>query len=134
MSEELDPVLRLVEQFQSGVDPEESFRGIFQAYHSRVEAYFRRKGFSPEESRDLAQETFFHVFKALPTFRRDSSMMVWLFGVVVNVYRNQIRRRVAEKRDGLEVSIGVPAYEGGPPLEPAADEEDPVSRLIWRER
>lgn len=134
MPEDLDPVLRLVEQFQAGVDPEESFRGIFQSYHSRVEGFFRRKGFSEDESRDLAQETFFRLFTALPTFRRDSSFLVWLFGIMENVYRNQIRRRGAEKRDGTEVSIDSSAYDGRPPLEPAADDEDPVSQLIGRER
>jgi RNA polymerase sigma-70 factor (ECF subfamily) len=134
MSEELDPVSRLVEQFQAGVDTEESFRGIFQLHHFRVEAFFRRKGFSEEESRDLTQETFFRVFKSLSTFRRDSSMMFWLFGIMQHVYQNELRRRRAEKRDGLEVSLDMPADDGGPLREPVADGEDAVSRLIGRER
>lgn len=134
MSDDLDPVERLIEQFQAGVDPEESFRGIFQLYHPRVEAFFRRKGFSEEESRDLTQETFFRVYRALPTFRRDSSMLLWLFGIMEHVYKNELRRRKAEKRDGQEVPLGEPAYEGGPPRELAADRDDPVSRLIRREQ
>jgi RNA polymerase sigma-70 factor (ECF subfamily) len=136
MSEELDPVERLVEQFQAGVDTEESFRGIFQLHHFRVEAFFRRKGFSEEESRDLTQETFFRVFKSLSTFRRASSMISWLFGIVQHVYNNELRRRRAEKRDKLEVSLDVPAYDDGPLplLEPVAGGEDAISRLISRER
>ena len=133
MSEELDPVLRLVERFQAGVDPEESFRGIFGLYHSRVEAFFRHKGFSGDESRDLAQETFFRVFRALPTFRGDSSFLVWLFGIVNHVYRNEIRRRKSDKRDATEVSLHTDGSVGAP-LEPAAAGEDPVSGLIARER
>lgn len=133
MSEDLDPVLRLVEQFQAGVDPEESFRGIFQLYHSRVEAFFRRKGFSEEESRDLAQETFFRVFTALPTFRHDSSFLVWLFGIMNHVYRNEIRRRRSEKRDGLEVPIEG-EHDWGPRPELVSRDEDPLSGSISRER
>lgn len=129
MSAELDPVLRLVERFQAGVDPEESFRGIFGLYHSRVEAFFRHKGFSEDEGRDLAQETFFRVFTALPTFRGDSSFLVWLFGIMNHVYRNEIRRRRSDKRDATEVSIHTDA-----PLEPAAEDEDLVTGLIAREQ
>jgi len=132
MSEELDPVLRLVERFQAGVDPEECFRGIFGLYHSRVEAFFRHKGFPEDESRDLAQETFFRVFTALPTFRGDSSFLVWLFGIMNHVYRNEIRRRRSDKRDATEVSINTDGL--GAPLEPAAEDEDPVSGLIAREQ
>ncbi|HEY2293396.1 MAG TPA: RNA polymerase sigma factor [Thermoanaerobaculia bacterium] len=123
MSEELDPVLRLVEQFQAGVDPEESFRGIFQLYHPRVEAFFRRKGFSEDESRDLAQETFLRLFKALPSFRRDSSFLVWLFGIMRHVYTNEVRKRRSQKRRGLEVSIDTSGYEEGMPPEPMAPAE-----------
>lgn len=134
MSEELDQVERLVRQFQSGLyDPEECFRGIFQLYHSRVEVFFRRKGFSEDNSRDLAQETFIHLFKSLPSFRWQSSFSVWLFGIIKNVSSNEIRRRKSDKRDAPEVSIDTDGYAGAP-LEPAAEDEDLVSRLIAREQ
>jgi RNA polymerase sigma-70 factor (ECF subfamily) len=133
MSEELDPVLRLVEQFQAGVDPEESFRGIFQLYHSRVEAFFRRKGFSEEEGRDLTQETFLQVFRALPSFRHRSSFLVWLFAIMDLVYKNRLRWRKADKRDGVEVSIDTGPDER-PRIELATEDGDPLSRSISRER
>jgi DNA-directed RNA polymerase specialized sigma24 family protein len=36
--------------------------------------FFRRKGCSPEDSRDLTQEVFSRVFKAIDTFRRLSEL------------------------------------------------------------
>lgn len=134
MSEDLDPVQRLVEQIQAGVDPEESFRRVFQLYHPRVEAFFLRKGFSPEETRDLAQETFFRVFKALPSFRHESSFPVWLFGITTNIYWNEIRRRKSDKRVGLEVSVDTSGYEEGPSPELKAQEKDALGAMISRER
>jgi len=115
------------------IDPEESFRGIFQSYFPRVEAFFLRKRFLPEESRDLAQETFLRVFQALPSFRHDSSFPVWLFGIMNHVYMNEIRRRKSDKRDAPEVSLNTDGYVGAP-LEPAAEDEDLISGLIAREQ
>jgi RNA polymerase sigma-70 factor (ECF subfamily) len=134
MAEDLDPVLPLVEQIQSGVDQEENFSKIFLLYHQRVVLFFRRKGFPPDESWDLAQETFLHAFHALPSFRHRSSFLVWLFGIMENVFRNNVRRRMAGKRDGLEVSIDAQRPEGGPLLELEAGGEDLLSGLISREQ
>jgi RNA polymerase sigma-70 factor, ECF subfamily len=134
MSEERDPVLSLVEQIQSGVDQEENFSKIFLLYHQRVVLFFRRKGFPPDESWDLAQETFLHAFHGLPSFRHRSSFLVWLFGIMENVFRNNVRRRMARKRDVLEVSIDAQRPEGGPLLELEAGGEDLLSGLISREQ
>jgi RNA polymerase sigma-70 factor (ECF subfamily) len=105
MSEDLDPVELLVEQVQAGIDPEENFRKLFERFRQPIFSYFRRKGFSDEESLDLTQDSFLQVARSLDTFRGNSRFPVWLFGVVSNVYRTQIRRRHAERREGVEVSM-----------------------------
>ena len=134
MFEDSDPVQRLVEQIQAGVKPEESFRGIFQLNHARVEAFFLRKGFPREVSQELVQETFLRVFQALPSFGHHSSFLVWLFGIMNHVYLNELRRRRSNKRDGLELSIDMPGSEGRPPQQLAAVGEDPLARSIASER
>ena len=54
-------------------DPEEhaldALEELFQRYHRPLVAFFLHKGFSTEESRDLAQETFFRVYKNRERFR-----------------------------------------------------------------
>jgi RNA polymerase sigma-70 factor (ECF subfamily) len=100
------------------LDPEESFREIFRLYHARV----------------LAQETFFSAFKALSSFRHESSFLVWLFGIMERIYKNELRRRKAEKRDGVEVSIETSGYEGGAFLDLAVEDEGLLSQLISREQ
>lgn len=94
-----------VEQWQAGIDPEVSFQHIFQQYYGLVFSYFTRKGFSVEESQDLAQDTFLKVYKSLGTFRRESRFETWLFQITANVYRNTLRAQSTRKRDAAEVSI-----------------------------
>jgi RNA polymerase sigma-70 factor (ECF subfamily) len=96
---------RWVERWQAGIDREESFRQIFHQYYRLVFSYFARKGFSAEESHDLAQETFLRVNKSLDTFRRESRFETWLFQVTANVYRNTLRAQSTRKRDAPEVSL-----------------------------
>lgn len=100
-----DLTLRLIEQIQAGVDVDESFRRLHELRYRRVRNFFLRKGFSPEESRDLTQDVFFRVFKGIGGFRRESRFERWLFEIVHNVLSNEVRRRHAEKREGKETSL-----------------------------
>lgn len=96
---------RWVEQWQQGIDPEESFRQIFHQYYRLVFSFFVKKGFSAEECNDLAQETFLRVHKSLATFRRESRFETWLFQISANIYRNTLRAQSTRKRDAPEVSL-----------------------------
>jgi RNA polymerase sigma factor (sigma-70 family) len=114
----------LVEQFQAGIDREESFRSIYKLYFPRIDNFFQRKGFSPEESRDLTQETFFRITRTLDSFRGESRFEAWLFSVAWHVYNNEVRRRRTEKRDGLEQSLDFEVSGSQPqPLEEAINKE-----------
>jgi RNA polymerase sigma-70 factor (ECF subfamily) len=135
MAEDLDPVLQLVRQIQAGVDREESFRKLFGSFWSPIFHYFRRKGFSDEQSHDLRQESFLQILKSLNTFRGDSRFPTWVFGVVSNVYRNELRRRSAERRDSVELSIDAPPDEGlGASLQFPWRERSALEVAIDRER
>jgi len=130
---------RWVEQWQAGIDPEESFRQIFHQYYRLVFSFFVKKGFSSEESNDLAQETFLRVHKSLATFRRESRFETWLFQVSANVYRNTLRSQSTRKRDAPEVSLddlidGSGGNGGREAGGPANGEEDPLTRLLTDER
>ncbi len=78
---------------------------LFHRYHRPVVSFFMRRGVSFEESRDLAQETFFRVFKHIDGFRGDRSVETWLFQVASNLYKNWLRSHATQKRDAQEVSL-----------------------------
>jgi RNA polymerase sigma-70 factor (ECF subfamily) len=130
---------RWVEQFLQGIDPEESFRQIFHQYYRLVFSFFVKKGFSAEESNDLAQETFLRVHKSLATFRRESRFETWLFQISANIYRNTLRAQSTRKRDAPEMSLsdlidGPGSGSGGDADFVQDDAGGPLEDLLTEER
>lgn len=80
----------------------EDFRRLFDRYYRPVVHFFVRRGFSKEESRDLAQETFLRIHRGLKDFRHEASEVTWLFRIARNVGANSLRDRDAVKRSAEE--------------------------------
>ncbi len=57
------------------------------------------------ELEDLAQEVFLRLFRGLAQFRGQAKLSTWLYRITVNVANDELRRRVAWRR---EVSIDDP--------------------------
>jgi len=129
-----DLTLRLIENIQAGTDVEESSRKLFLLHYRKIIGFFLRRGFSSEDSSDLTQDVFSRVFKAIDTFRREAQFKRWLFEIAMNTYRNELRRRGAEKRDAVVVPIDMPPDDGSAPNEPIANEENVLLRDALCER
>src|SRR5687767_15955016 len=71
---------------------------LYRRYYRPVVAFFARKGFPLEESRDLAQDTFLRVFNKWESFRGESSVETWLFQIAANLYKNKIGRASCRER------------------------------------
>lgn len=137
-------VIRLVEQWQDGVNREGNFRCLFDLFYRPVFGFFQKRGFPTEQCRDLTQEMFVRVYKGIGEFRRESSFETWLFLIAANVYRNALRHEAVGKRAGRHVSLGEtheeaaaadssPDGKGG--LQLADDmRPDPLARIIDGER
>jgi RNA polymerase sigma-70 factor (ECF subfamily) len=85
--------------------PGEAVEELYGRYYRPVVAFFQNKGFSTEESRDLAQETFLRVYRYRKRFRGESSPVTWLFQIAANLYKNKLRSLAAQKRDAEEVPM-----------------------------
>ena len=85
--------------------PENVFSEIFFAYFPRVRRFLEQRGASREDAEDLAQETFFRVFRHLKTFRGEASLATWLLTVARNVELEKHRRGNALKRGPATVSL-----------------------------
>jgi len=76
----------------------------------------------PSDADDATQETFLAVWRALPSFRGDSSARTWLF-----VIARRSAMRVAERRRRwLETAEGLP----GPALTPAPETSTTIDGLL----
>lgn len=120
-----------------GEDLEERFQQIFEQHYRVVVSFFTRRGFSAEESRDLAQDTFLRVYKGMEGFEHRSRVDTWLFQIATNLYRNTLRGQSAQKRWAPEVSLDAlpveePIAEGLPDWSPG--ELSPLASMLTKER
>ena len=101
-----------------------AFERIFERYYRPVSYYFARRGFSPDECRDLAQETFLRAYKRWEHYRRDKEdASGWLFTIAANLYRNTLRDRKAKNRDAPKRSLVEMLEQGNEPADEDADPE-----------
>jgi RNA polymerase sigma factor (sigma-70 family) len=95
----------LARDIKRGFTVEENFRQLFERRYPQIRRFFQRKGFSPEDSYELTQETFLSVYKGLKDFRQESSFDNWMFSIAENIWRSELERRKARKRDAPLVSL-----------------------------
>lgn len=74
---------------------------------------------NPDDAADLTQEAFIRLFRALPQYNGESRFTTWLYRLVVNLGRDELRRR------GRQVPIA-PA--------PADEEQDHVTSIADDDR
>src|SRR3954447_20535353 len=111
--QEADDLLRAVLELQEGIRVEANSRSIFELYYPWVRRFFGRLGYTPQDSEDLAQETFSQVFERIGSFRHEGSFKAWLFAAASNLHRNEYRWRNQKKRSMPEVSIDTSAVADG---------------------
>lgn len=117
---------------------EDLFRELFDLQFQPVCNFFGRKGISFEDALDLAQETFLLVYRGMETFRGESSAKTWLFTIARRVWIDFLRRRGADKREGVHVPVEH-AEAATPPVfssRPRAgeDEPEPLELILRKER
>jgi RNA polymerase sigma-70 factor (ECF subfamily) len=118
---------RIVHELQRGIRTEENFRWLFDRYYPAIYSLLRRRGFSEEDSNDLAQETFLRVFRGIKQFRGKAQFSTWLFDIAYNVLRNELRNRSRDKRTGEEISVDATSTRNDPESESVPQLHDPRS-------
>lgn len=83
--------LELIKSFQKGV--EASFNELVLRYQEKVYWIARRFVNDHDHADDVTQEVFVKVYRALKTFRGESSVYTWLYRITVNVALNYLRKQ-----------------------------------------
>ena len=115
----------LVELILSG--SHEHFDMLYNTYFPRVYSFARKRLNDRAEAEDVAQEVFMTLLSALPSYRGQSSLLVWIFGIT----RNKVNRRFRRQKPVLSAmdSDSVLDVEGTePPMENAIE----ARRLLVR--
>lgn len=102
--EDLDQIL--IEKIRKGVEAEKNIaeEQLYKRWCRPFYNFFIRRGFRESECEDLTQDSFLRVFNSIDDFRGDSFGR-WVFTILANVYKNELRRRRTIKRDAREASL-----------------------------
>ncbi|MBT9152621.1 MAG: ECF RNA polymerase sigma factor SigE [Firmicutes bacterium] len=113
----------------------EAFAAIVEKYQQRVyNVAFRMTG-DREDSLDLTQESFVRVFRALKSFKGDSSLGTWIHRIVNNVVIDELRKRQRRPKVALNTDALLTTDEGEHALEISGKREDtPEEQLLRMER
>lgn len=84
---------------------QEELADVFERYAPSVWSFFARRGFPPEDCRDLTQETFLKAHRGLARFREDAHVKTWILRIATNVWKNALRSGQAMKRAARTVSL-----------------------------
>ena len=90
---DIDPLIRRAQRGEQA-----ALRELFRRHHADVTRIaFRVLGPSPDLE-DVVQEAFVQLFRSLGSYRGDSKFSTWLYRVVSNVARMQVRRAQVRPR------------------------------------
>ncbi len=115
----------LVDEILSG--NRDQFNLLYKTYFPRVYRFALKRLGDAGEAEDVTQEVFLTLLSALSSYRGQSSLLVWIFGIT----RNKVNRRLRRPRPRLE-----PLEEGSAldvaGSEPATDEAVDARRILSR--
>jgi len=119
---------RLLQRLAGG-DPD-ALRALYDL-HARLLAFrLRRDGASVEETEEVLQETFLDVWRSPGSFRGESAVAGWLWGIASRKYRMLVRSEVRMRHRELKASpddLPRPFEEGGWAV--SIDASDAIGRL-----
>ncbi|MEK7485638.1 MAG: sigma-70 family RNA polymerase sigma factor [Planctomycetota bacterium] len=112
----------------------EAFNYFVQQYHKNVfQTIFRMIG-DAQEAADLTQEVFIKAYKAIHSFRQESSFRTWIYRIAVNFCISQRRKHsVNQVAQAYSLDAPIQTKNGEITLEPADLTSNPTEILIKKE-
>lgn len=103
--------------FSAG-SPEERFEALYRENVRALFAFFRRRGFSVEESEDLCQQTLARAWEKLDQLKRPDNPRPWLMTIAARKRADFIAKRRSPTRGGKYgfLSADAPVSADGPAL------------------
>jgi len=96
------------------------FELLYESYFPRVYRFALKRLNDPGEAEDVTQEVFFTAFSSLDSFRGQSSLLVWIFGITRNTVNRRFRR-VKPRLESIDGRAAREAVTGDVPTDRAVD-------------
>lgn len=90
----------LIELLQRG--DERAFRFLVQEFQGRIYNFIYRNVGNRDDARDLTQETFLSVARAIERFRGDAALSTWIYQIALNKVRNHATRGRKHDHEDLD--------------------------------
>lgn len=71
---------------------EAHFGALYARYFPRVFAFTASRIRNRADAEEVVQEVFMAAFRSLPSFRGDSALLTWIFGIARNTINSHLRR------------------------------------------
>ncbi len=68
------------------------------------------------DARDLTQDAFIRVYRAWRSFKPGTSFLSWIYRIVTNLHRDELRRRKGRYQEEIPEDHKLQEYGGGRPL------------------
>ncbi len=81
-----------------------------------------------QDARDLTQEAFIRVYRAWRSFQPGTSFLSWIYRIVTNLYRDELRRRKGRFQEEIPEDNAPQEFAGQRPLA-----VDPVEEYVERQ-
>ncbi|MFY9720768.1 MAG: sigma-70 family RNA polymerase sigma factor [Candidatus Cybelea sp.] len=106
-------------------DPEQTafLEHAIERYGKETYNFAYRLTRNDADARDLTQETFIRVFRSWRSFKPGTSFLSWIYRIVTNLYRDELRRRKGRYQEEIPDDNELQLYGGSRPLavEPIAE-------------
>lgn len=98
------------------LDQELLFRQLVAQHQRRLYRFVIKYIDHPDDAADITQQAFAEAARTIATFRGDSKLSTWLFGIAMNMVRNYLSRAPhrVHRFETDESLIGVPSSEPDP--------------------
>jgi len=110
-----------------------AFDRLYREHVDRMYRFAQRLCGSPDDAKDLVQETFLSAYRGLKDFRGDSSVSTWLYTIAAHACQRMRRKRKGEPERELSLDALIPTSDGDMSLQVPGDDPSPEERLEHKE-
>ena len=110
-----------------------AFDRLYRDHVDRMYRFAQRLCGSPEDAKDLVQETFLSAYRSLKDFRGESSVSTWLYTIAAHACQRMRRKRKGEPERELSLDALIPTADGDMPLQVPGKDLSPEERLEYKE-
>jgi RNA polymerase sigma-70 factor (ECF subfamily) len=89
---------------------------VMEQYGKATYNFAYRLAGNEADARDLTQDAFLRVYRAWRSFQPGTSFLSWIYRIVTNLYRDELRRRKGRYQEEIPEDNEPQAYGGARPL------------------